>query len=153
MTSYFENFTFSYVYHKTTIAFIAPVITLQTKWTWCLRWIFCWQNFQMKFLLWKECFYLYSNFTGVCSWGSSLQWVGINSGNGLAPVGRFEPKLILFFDVISDNKVHGANMGPTWVLSAPGGPHVGPMNLAIRDILSGPQYVKSSQRYFSFLIT
>ena len=23
-------------------------------------------------------------------------------------------------------------MGPTWVLSAPGGPHVGPMNLAIR---------------------
>ena len=30
-----------------------------------------------------------------------------------------------------DNKVHGANMGPTWVLSAPGGPHVGPMNLPI----------------------
>ena len=31
-----------------------------------------------------------------------------------------------------DNKVHGANMGPTWDLSAPDGPHVGPMNLAIR---------------------
>ena len=29
-----------------------------------------------------------------------------------------------------DSKVHGANMGPTWVLSSPGGPHVGPMNLA-----------------------
>ena len=29
-----------------------------------------------------------------------------------------------------DSKVHGANMGPTWVLSAPDGPHVGPMNLA-----------------------
>ena len=28
--------------------------------------------------------------------------------------------------------VHGANMGPTWVLLAPDGPHVGPMNLAIR---------------------
>ena len=27
---------------------------------------------------------------------------------------------------------NGANMGPTWVLSAPDGPHVGPMNLAIR---------------------
>ena len=27
----------------------------------------------------------------------------------------------------------GANMGPTLVLSAPDGPHVGPMNLAIRD--------------------
>ena len=30
-------------------------------------------------------------------------------------------------------------MGPTWVLSAPDGPHVGPMNLAIREIL----YVQS----------
>ena len=28
-----------------------------------------------------------------------------------------------------DSKVHRANMGPTWVLSAPDGPHVGPMNL------------------------
>ena len=34
---------------------------------------------------------------------------------------------------IPDNKVHGANMGPTWVLSAPDGPHVVPMNLANRD--------------------
>ena len=33
-----------------------------------------------------------------------------------------------------DRKVHEANMGPTWVLSVPGGPHVAPMNLAIRDI-------------------
>ena len=30
-----------------------------------------------------------------------------------------------------DNKVHGA----TWVLSVPDGPHVGPMNLAIRVVL------------------
>ena len=29
------------------------------------------------------------------------------------------------------SKVHGANMGPTWALSAPEGPHVGPMNPAI----------------------
>ena len=29
-----------------------------------------------------------------------------------------------------DSKVHGANVGPTWVLLSPGGPHVGPMNLA-----------------------
>ena len=34
-----------------------------------------------------------------------------------------------------DSKAHGANMGPTWVLSAPDGPHVGPMNLAIRALL------------------
>ena len=31
-----------------------------------------------------------------------------------------------------DSKVYGANMGPTRALSVPGGPHVGPINLAIR---------------------
>ena len=30
-----------------------------------------------------------------------------------------------------DNKIHGANMGPTWGRQDPGGPHVGPMNLVI----------------------
>ena len=30
-----------------------------------------------------------------------------------------------------DSKVHGANMRPTWVLSASGGTHEGVMNLAI----------------------
>ena len=32
-----------------------------------------------------------------------------------------------------DSIVHGTNMGPTWVLSAPDEPHVGPINLAIWD--------------------
>ena len=36
---------------------------------------------------------------------------------------------------VPDSKVHGTNMGPTWVLSAPDGPHVGPMNLVIRGDL------------------
>ena len=31
-----------------------------------------------------------------------------------------------------DSTVHGANMWPTWVLSVPDGPNVGPRNLAIR---------------------
>ena len=35
---------------------------------------------------------------------------------------------------IPDRKVHGANIGLTWVLSAPNGPHVGPTNLAVRDV-------------------
>ena len=35
---------------------------------------------------------------------------------------------------IPDSKVHGANIGPTWVLPTPDGPHVGPMNLAIREV-------------------
>ena len=30
---------------------------------------------------------------------------------------------------IPDSKVHGSNMGPTWVLSAPDVPHVGPWTL------------------------
>ena len=37
-----------------------------------------------------------------------------------------------------DSKVHGANMGPTWLLSAPDGPHVRPMNVAIWDDTHGP---------------
>ena len=31
-----------------------------------------------------------------------------------------------------NSKIYGANMAPTWVLLAPDGPHVGPMNLAIK---------------------
>ena len=37
-----------------------------------------------------------------------------------------------------DSKVHGANMGPTWALSVPDGPHVDPMNLVIR--VSNPAF-------------
>ena len=35
--------------------------------------------------------------------------------------------------VILENKVHGANMGPIWGRQDPGGPHVGPMNFAMWD--------------------
>ena len=34
----------------------------------------------------------------------------------------------------SDSKVHGAIMGPIWGRQDPGGPHVGPMNIAFWDI-------------------
>ena len=40
---------------------------------------------------------------------------------------------------IADSKVHGANMGPIWGRQDPGGPHVGPMNLAIWDGSHVPQ--------------
>ena len=36
---------------------------------------------------------------------------------------------------VPDSEVHGVNMGPTWVQSAPDGPHIGPRNLAIRGSL------------------
>ena len=35
---------------------------------------------------------------------------------------------------VPDSKVHAADMGPTWILSAPDGTHVGPMNMAIRGV-------------------
>ena len=43
-------------------------------------------------------------------------------------------------EIIPDNKVHRANMGPTWDRQDRGGAHVGPMNFAIWDVmlLSGP---------------
>ena len=34
-------------------------------------------------------------------------------------------------DIDHNNKVHGANMGPTWDQQDAGGPHVGPMNFAL----------------------
>ena len=37
-----------------------------------------------------------------------------------------------------DSKVHVAHIGLIWVLPAPGGPHVGPMNLAIREGITEP---------------
>ena len=36
---------------------------------------------------------------------------------------------------VPDSKVHGANMGPIWGRQDPGGPDVGPMNLAIWGVL------------------
>ena len=42
-------------------------------------------------------------------------------------------KNLFFFETHREAcNVHRANMGPTWVLSAPDGPHVGPMHHAIR---------------------
>ena len=47
-----------------------------------------------------------------------------------------------------DSKVHRANVGPTWVLPAPDGPHVGPMNLAIRGThLCGTGIIVRCRKY------
>ena len=45
----------------------------------------------------------------------------------------FGPSFLGMCKLYPDSKVLGATMGPTWVMSAPDGSHVGPMNLAIRD--------------------
>ena len=46
---------------------------------------------------------------------------------------------------IPDSKVRGTNMEPTWVLSAPDGPHIGPMNLAIRDGIPWRPYCRNNR--------
>ena len=46
--------------------------------------------------------------------------------------------------------VHGAIMAPTWVLSAPDGPHFGPMNLAMRRHCHN---MMTSWRWHPFWIT
>ena len=56
------------------------------------------------------------------------------------PVYILDPNLVIismlgYQQTYPDSKVHGANMGPTWVLSAPDGPHVGPRILVIRVVL------------------
>ena len=40
----------------------------------------------------------------------------------------------LCYNDTPDSKVHGVNMGPIWGQQDPGGPHVGPMNIAIWDL-------------------
>ena len=50
-----------------------------------------------------------------------------------------------------DSKVREANMGPTWGLSAPDGPHVGPMNLAIRACIYAPHVCFTGTRTISWL--
>ena len=47
------------------------------------------------------------------------------------------------------SKVHGNNMGPTWGLSAPDGPHVGPMNLTIRAAIIHGMYMMMNWRLFT----
>ena len=49
--------------------------------------------------------------------------------------GQNSPMWNKHWKAFPDTKIHGNNMGPTWALSAPDGPYVGPMNLAIRVTL------------------
>ena len=77
----------------------------------------------------------------------SNQWLDESAWNVVVPGRWFHPHqnrkqnghssvwvmvvLLFCYCAYPDSKVHGANMGPTWVRQDPGGPHVGPMNFAI----------------------
>ena len=57
---------------------------------------------------------------------------------------KFSPTVSITAGVISTvdaviTQIAKSNIGPTWVLSAPDGPHVGPMNLTIRAVISRPK--------------
>ena len=63
-----------------------------------------------------------------------IRYICNTSSHWRTPCLVIDRKLALFNQYgIPDSKVHGDNMGPIWVLSAPDGPHVVPMNHAIWD--------------------
>ena len=57
---------------------------------------------------------------------------------------HIEWELNLLLCYIPESNVHRACMGSTWVLSSPGGPHVGPMNLAIWHAFMRPGLLPDS---------
>ena len=62
----------------------------------------------------------------------SIPWILNELGDPKFELSAFD----LLHNQISnpDSKVHGANMGPIWVLLAPKGPNVGHMNLDIWEV-------------------
>ena len=75
-------------------------------------------------------------FTKRTNWRMAV-WVSLSAVDGWRTINRITHTSLN----TPDSKVHGANMGPTWVLSTPDGPHVGPTNLTIRDNAGKYAYV------------
>ena len=71
------------------------------------------------------CFFLSES---IFKWGA-VTWQGWEGTRMAAPT------MATRRHTIPDNKAHRANMGPIWGRQDPGGPHVGPMNFVIWDIL------------------
>ena len=77
----------------------------------------------------------------------SPQWQSYSHHAGLCSNLAWAPRILLsknnthhlflsgWHNTIPDSKAHGTNMGPIWGRQDPGGPHVGPMNFAIWDVL------------------
>ena len=75
-----------------------------------------------------------SSYSRRLSRSSSLSSVdtGSYSSGELADIETYSISYQVGWVNFPDSKVHEAYMGPTWGRQDPGGPHVGPMNLAIR---------------------
>ena len=83
-------------------------------------------------------FYIAAIFVKYCYttvFGCYNSWANLRC-SGCYPLGekllwnRSIPLFPSLHALIATRKVHGASMGPTWGRQDPGGPHVGPMNLA-----------------------
>ena len=79
-------------------------------------------------VLWKEHYFQFIQIKFITWYFSYF----ISTLYGMAPL------YLCFHSIVQHGypDSHGANMGPTWVLSAPDGPHVGPRNLAITVALT-----------------
>ena len=55
--------------------------------------------------------------------------------------------LSLGMNVDPDSKVQGANIGPIWGRQDPGGPHAGPMNFAIWEVIDCPRRIPAVARF------
>ena len=51
----------------------------------------------------------------------------------------------IWWSINPDSKVHGANMGPIWGRQDPDGPHVGPMNFAIWELIEAEKMAAISK--------
>ena len=71
----------------------------------------------------------------VCHLSNTQQAITYNHALHLRHISDNSTRSLIQRDNILDSKVHGANMGPIWGRQDPGGPHVGPMNFAIWDML------------------
>ena len=78
-------------------------------------------------------------------WGHvNLKIPSYGIGNPIMKIKWFHDYVIFMMWICPDSKIHQANMGPTWVLSVPDGPYVGPMNLVIRvHILKDSLYIET----------
>ena len=84
-----------------------------------------------------------------------LSWVNFRISVQISPslTSIYRPDNLCFgwVNYCTDSKVHGANMGPTWVLSAPDGPHIDPMSLAIKVYLSKKISIQVEFTFFIFI--
>ena len=58
----------------------------------------------------------------------------------MMPFRQWRQNRNILINTFPDSKVHGACVGPTWDRQDPGGPHVGPVNLAI-TVLNNTLYL------------